>query len=54
MVGENDTPFRRASDVLAEEISGARLVVMPGAGHCPQEDNPAAWLIKVERHLART
>jgi pimeloyl-ACP methyl ester carboxylesterase len=29
------------------------LIVIPDAGHSPQEDQPAAWIEAVERHLAR-
>jgi pimeloyl-ACP methyl ester carboxylesterase len=53
IVGENDHGLREASDVMAQEIPGAELVVIPGAGHGPQEDDPAAWLEAVEKHLSR-
>ena len=32
------------ADELHATIPGAHLVVIPYAGHSPQEDNPAAWL----------
>lgn len=53
LVGEDDLGLRAASDVLAERIPGARLVVVPQAGHSPQEDQPDAWIDAVEAHLAR-
>ncbi len=43
VVGEHDTPFLRASDVMAERIAGARKVVIPGAGHVANLDQPAAF-----------
>jgi pimeloyl-ACP methyl ester carboxylesterase len=52
IVGENDTGLRGAADVMAEQIPGAELAVIAGAGHSPQEDDPAAWLAVVEKHLA--
>jgi pimeloyl-ACP methyl ester carboxylesterase len=53
IVGENDTGLREAADKLAATVPGATLVVIPGAGHSPQEDQPTAWLSAVESHLAR-
>jgi pimeloyl-ACP methyl ester carboxylesterase len=52
LVGEDDTMLRGSADVLAEGITGAELVVLPGA-HSPQEDDPAAWLAAVQGHLSR-
>lgn len=53
LVGENDTGLRDAADVMAREIPGAELVVIPNAGHSPQEDDPPAWMHAVESHLTR-
>lgn len=53
MVGENDAGLRDASEVMANEIPGAELVVIADAGHSPQEDRPDEWLRVVERHLSR-
>jgi pimeloyl-ACP methyl ester carboxylesterase len=53
LVGENDTGLRASADVLAEGIAGAELVVIPDAGHSPQEDQPQLWTEAVLRHLAR-
>lgn len=53
LVGENDGGLRGAADVMAAEIPSAELVVIPDAGHSPQEDDPTAWLAAVEKHLTR-
>jgi pimeloyl-ACP methyl ester carboxylesterase len=52
LVGEDDSGLRAAADTMAATIPRARLEVIPAAGHSPQEDNPAAWLESVERHLS--
>ncbi len=43
MVGEEDTPFLEFSRQMQRAIQGARLVVIPDAGHSPQFENPEAW-----------
>lgn len=43
VVGEQDTPFLGHADRMAAAIAGARLVVVPDAGHSPQFENPDAW-----------
>ncbi len=43
VVGEQDTPFLRASQRMAEAIPGAQLEVVPDAGHSPQFEAPEAW-----------
>ena len=53
IVGENDNGLRVGADVLADTIPGATLVVIPDAGHSPQEDNSSAWLAAVRGHLDR-
>ena len=42
-LGEEDTPFVRPSQIMKEAIGGARLVVIPGAGHSPHEEAPEAF-----------
>ncbi len=37
IVGEDDKPFLSGSRYMAERIPGARLEVIAGAGHSPQE-----------------
>ena len=53
IVGEADLPFRGPSQVLADEINGAELRVIPDSGHQPQLENPKVWLEAVEGHLRR-
>ncbi len=43
MVGEQDRPFVRPSKAMAAAVPGARLEVIPDAGHSPQFENPSAW-----------
>jgi pimeloyl-ACP methyl ester carboxylesterase len=52
LVGEGDTGLRPSDELMAKRIDGAELVVLPG-GHCPQEDDPAAWQAAVQAHLSR-
>ncbi len=51
-VGEHDAGRRGAADDLAATIPGARLAVVPDAGHSPQVENRAAWLQAMRSHLA--
>jgi pimeloyl-ACP methyl ester carboxylesterase len=43
LVGSEDKPFIAASDYMAAKIPGARKVVIPGAGHASNIDQPAAF-----------
>jgi pimeloyl-ACP methyl ester carboxylesterase len=43
IVGEQDRPFLAASERMAKVIPGARLVVIPDAGHSPQFENTEPW-----------
>ena len=43
LVGEQDALLVEPSRRMAEAIPGARLEVLPDAGHSPQQENPAAW-----------
>ncbi|MCC7365008.1 MAG: alpha/beta fold hydrolase [Dehalococcoidia bacterium] len=43
LVGANDTPFINASQYMAAKIPGAKLAVIPGAGHAANIDQPAAF-----------
>jgi 2-succinyl-6-hydroxy-2,4-cyclohexadiene-1-carboxylate synthase len=51
LVGDGDRDFRPEADRLAQRIPGARLVVVPDAGHSPQIEASAAWLQAVREHL---
>ncbi len=52
LVGAQDKPFLRPSRTMADAIEGARLVVIPDAGHSPQFENPTAWIEAMTRFLA--
>jgi pimeloyl-ACP methyl ester carboxylesterase len=43
MVGDEDTVFLEPSRALSATIPRAELVVIPGAGHSPQFENPGSW-----------
>ena len=43
IVGEDDTPFLDGSRYMAAKIPGARLAVIPDAGHAPNIANPAEF-----------
>lgn len=51
IVGENDTPFRGASDYMVKRIPGARQVVIEDAGHMPNLDRPAAFDAALQEFL---
>jgi pimeloyl-ACP methyl ester carboxylesterase len=44
IVGEQDTMFLAPMDDIVRTVPGARLVVIPDAGHSPQFENPPAWI----------
>jgi pimeloyl-ACP methyl ester carboxylesterase len=44
LVGEQDTHFLTAANLMAEAIPDAPLVVIADAGHSPQTENPDAWI----------
>jgi pimeloyl-ACP methyl ester carboxylesterase len=52
VVGANDTPFLAASDYMAAKIAGARKLVIPGAGHAANIDQPEAFNTGVLEFLA--
>jgi pimeloyl-ACP methyl ester carboxylesterase len=43
VVGAEDTPFLAAADYMANKIPGAKRVVIPGAGHAVNIDQPHAF-----------
>lgn len=51
VVGEQDTPFAGVSAEMSATIPGARLAVIPDAGHSPQFENPTAWFDTVDEFL---
>ena len=51
LVGDLDRPFLDDSERLRAAIPGARLVVVPGAGHSPQFEAPDVWWGAVSRFV---
>ncbi len=52
IVGAEDTPFLAASDYMAAKIPGCQKVVIPGAGHAANIDQPAAFNAALTGFLA--
>ena len=44
IVGDQDVMFLEPMNEIVTTVSGARLVVIPDAGHSPQFENPPAWI----------
>jgi pimeloyl-ACP methyl ester carboxylesterase len=53
LVGEQDAPFRKPAQRMADAIADAELVVIPNAGHSPQFENPDHWWKALSTFLAR-
>jgi pimeloyl-ACP methyl ester carboxylesterase len=51
LVGDEDRTFIEPSFAIADAIPGARLVVIPEAGHSPQFENPRAWFAALDGFL---
>ncbi|WP_176463991.1 alpha/beta fold hydrolase [Bordetella genomosp. 11] len=51
--GDNDGVLPAEMASLAQRIPGAVLEMIPGAGHLPNIENPAAFDAALMRHLAR-
>jgi 3-oxoadipate enol-lactonase len=52
IVGDEDTTFLQPMRDIVAAVPGAELVVVPGAGHSPQFENPPIWQKAMERFLA--
>ena len=52
IVGEKDTPFLAAADYMTAKIPGAEKVVIPGAGHAANIDQPTAFNAALETFIA--
>ena len=52
IVGENDEPYHGASQYMQSKIPGARLEIIPGAGHAANMDNAEAFNRVVLEFLA--
>ncbi|MBN2398336.1 MAG: alpha/beta fold hydrolase [Deltaproteobacteria bacterium] len=50
--GEEDAPFATASETLKASITGSDLVIVPGAGHSPHEENLDIFNEKLTAFLA--
>jgi pimeloyl-ACP methyl ester carboxylesterase len=51
IVGERDTRFHAGADYLGRIVPGSTTVVVPGAGHHPQLDDPNAVVDAIVAHL---
>jgi 3-oxoadipate enol-lactonase len=51
LVGDQDVPFLEVSKVVAATVPGARLAIIPDAGHSPQFENPTRWFAEVDGFL---
>ena len=51
IVGEMDDGFLKQSMAMSEAIPNAQLAVIPGGGHSPQFEAPAAWWETLEAFL---
>lgn len=53
IVGDQDTMFLEPMDDIVRVVPGARLVVIPDAGHSPQFENPPAWIAAMTEFLTQ-
>ncbi len=51
IVGEQDAMFLKPMDEIVATVPGARLVVVPDAGHSPQFENSDAWIAAMREFL---
>jgi 3-oxoadipate enol-lactonase len=51
IVGDQDVMFLRPMDDIVATVPGARLVVVPDAGHSPQFENPPVWIAALREFL---
>jgi pimeloyl-ACP methyl ester carboxylesterase len=52
IVGDEDATFLQPMRDIVATVPGAELVVVPGAGHSPQFENPPIWQKAMEGFLA--
>jgi len=50
-VGDEDTTFLQPMRDIVTTVPSADLVVVPGAGHSPQFENPSIWRKAMESFL---
>ncbi len=53
LAGELDDKFRRVNEAMAEKIPGAKLAILPAAGHNSHLENPAAFTQALRSFLQR-
>jgi pimeloyl-ACP methyl ester carboxylesterase len=53
LVGEEDKPFRKPSQRMADAIPDAELMVLPDGGHSPQFESPDLWWKALTGFLGR-
>jgi len=53
MVGDQDRPFLKPSQRMADAIPGAELAVLAGGGHSPQFEAPEQWWKALSGFLGR-
>jgi 3-oxoadipate enol-lactonase len=51
IVGDEDATFLQPMRDIVATVPGAELVVVPGAGHSPQFENPSIWRKAMESFL---
>ena len=51
LVGEEDKPFLAASEYMANKIPAGQAVVIPGAGHAANIDQPEAFQAALREFL---
>ena len=51
IVGEKDAKFQAIAKEMAEAISGAKMVVVPGAGHNVHLEKPSVFVEQVRQYL---
>jgi len=51
IVGDQDAMFLKPMDAIVQTVPGARLVVVPDAGHSPQFENSSAWIAAMQEFL---
>jgi len=51
--GAEDQPFLQATDYMAAKVPGAEKVILKGAGHAANIDQPAAFNAAVRSFLDR-
>jgi pimeloyl-ACP methyl ester carboxylesterase len=51
LVGALDRDFQEAAHAMAAAVPGSKLVVIDGAGHSPQFEQPQLWFAALDSFL---